>query len=121
MKHLIRIVLVAALFQAAFASAADPNAPAGSVERGKKLFIKHTCFSCHGTVGQGGERSAGPKLAPNPFPYAAFAMQVRQPRGVMPRYPAQFISDQDLADIYSYVASIPAGPAAKDIPILKNF
>jgi mono/diheme cytochrome c family protein len=46
---------------------------------------------------------------------------VRQPRGVMPRYPAQFISDQDLADIYSYVASIPAGPAAKDIPILKNF
>ncbi len=38
-------------------------------------------------------------------PDTVFAIQVRQPRGVMPRYPAQFVSDQYLADIYSYVAS----------------
>jgi ubiquinol-cytochrome c reductase cytochrome c subunit len=119
MKYLIGFTVMAALLHTPFALAADPAAPAGSAERGKQLFMKNTCFSCHGTVGQGGERGAGPKIAPNPFPYAAFASQVRQPRAVMPRYTAEFVSDQDLADIYAYVASVPAGPAAKDIPLLK--
>jgi mono/diheme cytochrome c family protein len=119
MKYSIGFALLAAFLATPFASAADSTAPAGSVERGKKIFINQTCFSCHGTVGQGGG-SAGPKLAPDPFPYAAFAMQVRQPRGVMPRYPKQFLTDQDLADVYAYVASIPAGTKATDIPILKK-
>lgn len=121
MKYLTGLTLAAALLHAPFASAADPTAPAGSVERGKQLFMNNTCFSCHGTVGQGGERRAGPRLAPDPFPYAAFAMQLRQPRGVMPRYPVEFVSDQDLADIYAYVASIKAGPKADDIPLLRQF
>jgi ubiquinol-cytochrome c reductase cytochrome c subunit len=121
MKHLTSIVLLAAFLHAPFAIAADPTAPPGSIERGKELYMKNTCYSCHGMVGQGGERKAGPRLAPDPFPYVAFAMQLRQPRGTMPRYPVQFVSDQDLADIYAYVASIPAGPKANDIPLLKNF
>ncbi|MDB5761919.1 MAG: hypothetical protein JWQ21_914 [Herminiimonas sp.] len=121
MKHLIGFTLLAALLYTSFANAADPNAPAGSAERGKQLFIKNTCISCHGTLGQGGERGAGPRLAPNPFPFVAVQMQLRQPRGEMPRYPVEFVSDQDLADIYAYLSSIPAGPAAKDIPLLKNF
>lgn len=53
-----------------------------------------------------------------------WCLQVRQPRGVMPRYPTQFVSEQDLADIYSYVASIPAGgkrhPYAEKFLILKT-
>ena len=56
------------------------QAPQGSVERGKKLYQEKWCHTCHGTVGQGGERGAGPKIAPNPFPYEAFAMQTRRPR-----------------------------------------
>lgn len=98
--------------------AADPS---GSIEQGKQLFMKNSCYTCHGTLGQGGERNAGPKIAPNPFPFVAFEMQLRQPRGVMPRYPVQFVSDQDLADIYSYVASIPAGPNASTIALLNRF
>jgi ubiquinol-cytochrome c reductase cytochrome c subunit len=122
MNRLIRITLLAsALCQSSIVLAADPTAPAGSVERGKQLYMQNTCYSCHGTMGQGGERGAGPRLAPNPFPFVAFEMQLRTPRGVMPRYPEQFVSKQDAADIYAYVASIPAGPAAKDIPLLKNF
>lgn len=99
----------------------DPTHPAGSAERGRELFMKHQCYSCHGTAGQGGERTAGPRLAPDPFPYVAFEMQLRQPRGVMPRYPQQFVSNQDVADIYAYVSGIQRGPAAKDIPLLNRF
>jgi mono/diheme cytochrome c family protein len=91
----------------------------GSVERGAKLFQEKWCHSCHGTAGQGGERGAGPKLAPSPFPYEAFAVQTRRPRSSMPRYPVEVLSDQELADIYAYVASIKARPA-KDIPQLRD-
>jgi mono/diheme cytochrome c family protein len=92
----------------------------GSPERGKKLYQDQWCHSCHGTVGQGGDRGAGPKLAPNPFPYEAFAHQVRRPRSSMPRYAPEFLSEAELADIYAYVGSIKAGPAAKDIPALRD-
>lgn len=97
-------------------SAADAG---GSLDRGKNLYMKNMCYSCHGTVGQGGERAAGPKIAPNAFPLEAFATLVRRPRGNMPHYSEKFVSDQDMADIYAYVSSIPPGPAAKDIPLLK--
>lgn len=91
----------------------------GSAERGKKLYMDKWCHTCHGTVGQGGERGAGPKLAPNPFPYDAFAAQTRRPRQSMPRYPVEVLSEQEMADIYAYVASIKARPA-KDIPALRD-
>jgi mono/diheme cytochrome c family protein len=102
------------------ASSAAAQAPAGSPERGKKLYQEKWCHSCHGTVGQGGERGAGPKIAPSPFPFEAFAMQTRRPRANMPRYPVEVLSDQEMADIYAYVASIKPGPAAKDIPLLRD-
>ena len=38
----------------------------------------------------------------------------------MPAYPKKFLSDQDMADVYAYVVSIPAGPKASDIPLLKK-
>ena len=94
--------------------------PAGSAERGKKVYQEKWCHSCHGTVGQGGERGAGPKIAPSPFPYEAFAQQTRRPRANMPRYPVEVLSDQEMADIYAYVASIKPGPAAKDLPLLRD-
>jgi mono/diheme cytochrome c family protein len=90
-----------------------------SAERGMKLYQDKWCHSCHGTAGQGGERGAGPKLAPNPFPYEAFAAQTRRPRMNMPRYPVEHLSDAELADIYAYLASVKSRPA-KDIPQLRD-
>jgi len=84
-----------------------------------KLYQDKWCHSCHGTAGQGGERGAGPKLAPNPFPYEAFAAQTRRPRMNMPRYPVEHLSDAELADIYAYLASVKSRPA-KDIPELRD-
>ena len=122
MKNRIALLaLLIAFGQAGLASTANAADPVGTPETGKKLFMQNNCYTCHGTLGQGGERGAGPKLAPNPFPFVAFEMQLRQPRGVMPRYPEKFVSNQDLADIYSYIASIPSGPKAADIALLKSF
>ena|SRR5580765_6810216 len=91
----------------------------GDVNRGHAAFLKYQCYTCHGTVGQGAERGAGPKLAPNPFPWAGFEFQVRTPRQDMPAYRREHLPDQDLADIYAYVRSIKPSPAASAIPLLK--
>jgi ubiquinol-cytochrome c reductase cytochrome c subunit len=95
------------------------EAPAGDVKRGHAAFLKYQCYTCHGTVGQGADRGAGPKLAPNPFPWAGFEFQVRTPRQDMPPYRKQHLPDQDLADIYTYVRTIKAPPSASSIPLLK--
>ena len=106
---------------AAAQTAQSLGAPAGSAERGKKFYMEQFCHSCHGTVGQGGERGAGPKIYPNPYPYAAWVMQIRKPRQAMPPYVEKHVSDQDLADMYHYLFSTKPSPAAKDIPLLKDF
>jgi len=54
------------------------------------------------------------------MPFAAFQQQVRQPRQDMPRFGVDFLSDQDLADIYAYMQSIPPGAAATSIPLLNR-
>ena len=93
----------------------------GSAERGKKVYHDKWCHSCHGTVGQGGERGAGPRIYPNPFPYQAWVMQIRKPRLAMPPYSEKHVSDQDLADLYHYLFATKRSPAAKDIPLLREF
>jgi ubiquinol-cytochrome c reductase cytochrome c subunit len=92
--------------------------PAGDARRGATLFMHDGCYACHGTVGHGAPY--GPKLAPHAIPWEAFQQQVRHPRGSMPHYEPRFTSDQDLADIYAYVASIPEGRPANRIPLLKD-
>ncbi len=117
--RLITIAVAGSMFLAGAAQA--QNAPAGSAERGKKVYMEQLCYTCHGTVGQGGERGAGPKIAPNPWPWGAFAQQTRKPRLVMVPYSEKTLPEQDLADIYAYIVSIKPGPAAKDIPLLSGF
>ena len=105
------------------ASVAQPQAQAQSgneeIERGRALYMKNGCYSCHGTVGQGGERSGAPKLAPDTYPFEAFRVLVRTPREAMPRFDVQYLSDEQLQLIYRYLSSIPKGPAAKDIAALR--
>ena len=90
---------------------------AGDAAKGKQAFVIHGCFQCHGTVGQGG---AGAKLAPKPMPYEAFVNFVRTTSRQMPPFSEQILSNDDLADIYAYLESIPAGPDYKSIPLLNQ-
>ncbi len=96
------------------------DAPKGSVERGKKLFVDLSCYSCHGTHGQGGGRGSEPAISKG-FPWQAFLMQMRKPRLDMPAYEEKWVSDQDVADMFAYFTSLKPAPAAKDIPQLRNF
>lgn len=92
---------------------------ASEVEQGRALFIKNGCYTCHGTVGQGGERSGAPKLAPDTYPYEAFRVLVRTPREAMPRFDVRYLSEEQLQLIHRYLSSISKGPSAKDIPELR--
>jgi len=111
--------IVAALAATA-AIAAHADAPAGDTGRGKALFMKHMCYTCHGTAGQGGDRGSGPRIAYDVWPWEAFSQQVRRPREQMPRYTKEHVSDQELADIYAYVSSFKKGQKASDISLLKE-
>jgi ubiquinol-cytochrome c reductase cytochrome c subunit len=98
---------------------ASAQSAADEAQRGQALYMANGCYSCHGTVGQGGERSGAPKLAPEPFPFEAFRALVRTPREAMPRFDEKYLTDDQLQAIHRYLASLPKGPAAKDIPALR--
>ena len=95
------------------------DAPKGSAERGKKLFVDLNCYSCHGTHAQGGGRNSEPPI-PLGYPFAGFLNQMRKPRLDMPAYEEKLVSAQEAADLFAYFSSIKAAPAAKDIPQLRN-
>jgi ubiquinol-cytochrome c reductase cytochrome c subunit len=109
--------LVASVILAFVPFAALAQTSGGDAVRGKALFLEQGCYACHGTVGHG--EPYGPRLAPHALPREAFAHQVRHPRGSMPRYAPQFLTDAQLADLYAYVASIPEGRKASEIGLLR--
>ena len=99
-------------------SASKTNAaPAGNAENGKRIYSNYGCYQCHGYAAHGG---GGPRLAPNPISFAAFARYVRHPRGQMPPYTSKVVSDSELADIHAFLRTLPQPPAVKDIPLLND-
>ena len=91
---------------------------AASAEKGKVAYVKNGCWQCHGFMGQGGV--TGPKLAPNPMPFEALSAFTRFTNGAMPPYQKAILSDEDLADIYAYLQSLPKAPDYKSIPLLNQ-
>jgi mono/diheme cytochrome c family protein len=95
----------------------DAAAPAGNAANGKKIWTAYGCYQCHGYEGQGG---AGARLASRPLAFPAFVRYVRRPAQQMPPYTAKVVTDQELADIYAFLLTIPAPPPASSIPQLAN-
>lgn len=95
-------------------------APAGNAENGKKIFTKDGCYECHGREGQGAAQGAGPRIGPLQLSYESFTKYVHQPTGQMPPYTSKVISDQELADIYTYLQSRPKATPSKNIPLLNQ-
>jgi mono/diheme cytochrome c family protein len=102
------------------APAGNNAAPSGDPKNGKELFLKYTCYGCHGFSAQNGP--AGNRLNPMRFSQANFTALVRNPGAPnrMPPYSAKVISDAQLADIYAFLKTLPDAPAAKDIPLLQQ-
>jgi mono/diheme cytochrome c family protein len=91
---------------------------AASADKGRQLFLKNGCWQCHGERGQGGV--TGFKLAPDPIPFETLQNFVRTTNRNMPPYREEILSNDDLADIYAYLQSIPKGPDPKSIPLLNQ-
>ncbi len=120
-RSILLTLIVMAPVVGVVVSAQAPDATAqakGDAENGKKIFTSYGCYQCHNYVAHGGR--AGPRLAPNPIPFAAFSRYVREPTNQMPPYTPKSVSDEELADIYAFLLTIPAPPAVESIPILKE-
>ena len=116
MKKLF-LTLVPALLLVAVATLAQTKP--GDVANGKQIYMQNGCYQCHGTVGQGG--LAGARLAQTKLTLAGFTAYVRNPApGSMPPYRAKVMSDQELADVFAYVQSVPPPVPLANIPILAN-
>lgn len=109
------ILVLAAVIAAA-------QSPAGDASRGKPLYDKkYLCSACHGFSGQNG---VGARLVPMKRTQESFTAYVRHPHdapGGMPPYTAKVMPDQELADIYAYIKSLPdSAKKASEIPILSD-
>lgn len=121
LRLLASVVAAAILFPLAVsAQAPGGGAPAGAatgdVKNGRQRYLDYKCYACHGYSGQNGP---GTRLVPTRMNSAGFVAYVRNPRQ-MPPYAANAVPNRDLADIWTYLQTLPRSPAAKDIPLLSQ-
>jgi len=87
----------------------DADHPAGYRD-----YVEMGCYQCHGFQGQGADNVA---LFPL-MPYEGFAHQTRTPRGTMPAYSPNVLTDAQLRRIHGYLQSLPPSPDVSEIPLL---
>jgi mono/diheme cytochrome c family protein len=108
------------IFVAAAALLAAAQAQTGDARHGRELFMKNSCYACHGFSGQNGN---GARLVPMKFAQAAFIAYVRNPprANQMPSYSGKVLADSDLADIYAYIKTLPdSAPSPESVPVLRQ-
>ena len=91
------------LFLAAFliAAATSCSTPAGNPADGERWYSMHNCFACHGPNGDDGE---APDIANLEMSHYRFKGKIRDAGSpIMPKYPEEKISDQDVADLYAFL------------------
>ncbi|MDR5759198.1 c-type cytochrome [Caballeronia sp. LZ035] len=106
----------------AFIVLAMPKARADAsadIETGRALFMQKGCYECHGVLGQG-SASTGPALAPHPIALSAMQAYVHDPKGEMPVYSKRILSDDEIARIHAYLASLPPNPPAESLALLND-
>jgi ubiquinol-cytochrome c reductase cytochrome c subunit len=118
---LLGLLLTGAVYAVAAPKQADATTqalPAQSVEEGKALF-RANCATCHGLNGEGrasgnGDKIVGPPLAgvgaaSVDFQVGTGRMPMSNPGVQAPQKPVQF-SDEQIASLAAYVASLAPGP-----------
>ncbi len=111
---------VYAFLQTLKPSAARETSTAAKMKNGERLFVSYGCYECHGSEGQGSTRTGGSRLGPPRIPLSAFVSYVREPTGQMPPYTAKAASNEELAEIYNFLKSVPPPPPLKSIPLLNQ-
>ena len=122
MRNALSLFAAAALSMIVFAAplvlAAQSAGTTGDPAKGKATFERTGCWECHGHQGQGGVE--GPRIAAPATALQVMSRYVRNPRRNMPPYTQKVLSDQELADIYAYLQSIPPAPEYTAIPLLSG-
>jgi len=119
MSRVLSLLAGATLACGALLPAVAQDAPKGDVANGKKVYLASGCYMCHGRAGQGGAYNGpAPVLAKTEMPYEGFKGQLRQPTQDMPAYSEPVMSDQQIADIYAFLQSLPGRRDPKSIAIL---
>ena len=116
MRTIVLILLMTAAPALAAQAQSGPSAAQGSDRpSGQYLYIARGCLGCHGASGEGG---VGPTLARTPLGLEAFRSQVREPRGIMPAFPADVVTEADLESIHAYLTGLPTPPPPlrQDVP-----
>ena len=80
---------------------------ADSVAFGNELFFENGCNVCHGDTGEGG---IGPTIAQTTLALDDVISQYRNPRGIMPPFAENRISDDEVANIYNFLQSLERPP-----------
>ncbi|HEV3329530.1 MAG TPA: cytochrome c [Bryobacteraceae bacterium] len=112
-----RVLMFAAV--CTLAAAAHAQSTSGDAKAGKDLFVKYSCYACHGFSGQNGP---GARLVPMKMTSTGFIGYVRSPRTrQMPSYSTKVLPDGQLGDIYAYIKTLPDSPAANSISALDQF
>ena len=89
------------------------SAPPGNAEDGKRWFLKNNCSACHGPHGNDGKvvNIAGIKMG-----FGSFVRKLRTTDApIMPYFSESKVSQQDAADIYSYLKSVPRLPSKETL------
>jgi mono/diheme cytochrome c family protein len=114
-------VVAAALFALTLASAVFAEDAAGDASNGKLIYAKMRCFTCHGRAGQGGAFNyPAPALAALELPVEAFQAFLREPPNDMPAFSTALLSDQEAADMWAWLHSLPGRKPTKDFPLLNQ-
>ena len=77
----------------------------GDPRRGQQLFFINGCNVCHGDQGEGG---IGLPIAGTALPLEEVISQYRNPRDQMPVFPPDVIPDEDIADTYAWLQTLPS-------------
>lgn len=85
----------------------------GNPANGQQLFFSLGCNVCHGDQGEG---LVGPTIAMTIVPLDRVIEQYRVPLEAMTAFPPDQVSDEEVADIYAWLQTVPRPPESEIIP-----
>ena len=116
-----RVTALMLVVSGATAPTWSQDASRGDVNNGRTLYNDVGCYQCHGRAGQGGSFGGpAPVLAGTVMPFAGYLSVLRNPVANMPPYAESVLSDQEAANIYAYIRSLPGARNPREIPILSD-
>ena len=108
---MLRSILIVALAGCGLEHRGEPCAPelqpqTAAIAHGERLFHKF-CYQCH----PNGAAGLGPAINNKPLPALAIKTQIREGVGSMPAFGSDWLSDNEVEDIASYVKALHGAPA----------